>query len=1805
MADEINLLLKYTSHLSHLKSKEVLQFLQSHRLIPTSANNFDIIAELLCTFFDNHFYPENAPLGITFKDIHDVVRELSKHVLLMRSDLKTTANWSSWSNLLPATILVQSHIYPTPINLFLRDVLLFSVLGDYQNFKERNLADILKLIVEKKSVIPESILKATFLSSEIFSLRQKADTLIKRLDDWRKGLVKDDKQVFALMALLKHTRLPLEVKKPRKEESAVQKFYSNQVSISEGHYAEQLLVITGILPDESPQLSVTDQDLENSFHERSIAEIERDRVDEFGVERVLLVEEISVSNKAIRENYAKRTQINDINEAQFVDNDPRLISPFEYELLIKKLHDSFQDGDNIEVALGLALSLFTGAEYQYFSNWPILLNENQPPSSGAFINLGSASWTHEIDFHERSFSNEDEQSQSLLPSTKRLTLPLPTILVQLLDRLYRQKFSDDNTGSVVMSDLLGLAQTQVPAMEQFLSSINFNRRMTLAKVRDHLYFQLMNRFFDEPLAVYCVSQPIYYHSAAKSYAAFAESTLKNAYLSLFEDAWKFENVKSQEEVWIGSAMRVNVEYLKAYFQHLGLSVNHAYAAFFNKKTCNLDTLITLHNRYVSYTCLLGFVNTGHRPVKDPFGRACDFVDSLNAVLVMDKIASEHLEARLCFYGEVFARQLINYKNHLRFLGRWLEHFGMKNASKVIDNILSAGEGSAPFLFFLVQEEDSSVRINSLSQSNLISHLPITLNLPLNFSRHLLAQHLAEFGISRELINAQLGHSPVGGALLSDVSHLSAQNLSSVFSSALDVLMEKLDCHETSGLDKMAELRRINENKSTLLLPKSNIEALVRYANYKKKQKRDSALVKEMYERFVLPMSEATLYSKEILTNARKEIASRSSRNLAENLNALNNLTKRHFRKHKIPVTDLKTSVSLTTQETYFSYVYFPLWKKCVDAQKRLNELLRIKLKSTTALSFEEYGSLVICSLVIDSFITHPTRLSKLVTSLLEKKVFHCRLGSFIELHVFPDGDQIERYALASRTAFLVAGFFTRYPDVPQKLNMEGLLKAFELQLRELFLQASLEECWTAINQYAKLKLPGNLAAILRGKHFFASPSHQRFLLLNNLASKSQQKQWQDNIESCLVQQQMQPNALKIFSLKRYKVGSKEHFSQNEKAVRALVFAPSLRDSELRKKLALKLSEMSSSLIEHMILEWALERRYLPGKNKAVLNLSTCEQYYTLLSMPLFDAFKDVELTSLDLEELLEIYAPIIEGIKIEERVNAIVQLTLFHNTQMCSYLSVPSITEDELIAASLLDLQTSGGQDMRVYANALHPAEQSCVEGLLSSVLKGQAIGLDELSLLQLHLIFVLAQGFGTRPNEILRLLVRDINFGTYETSNFILRYSHAHGHLKNDASTRVCFISQGLNTNEFALFTRWFEIRKQETKPLDSFWSLSHARHSPLGVASLLNKSLKLASADAKAERKMLRHHQATRGSHLLAVNERQSLRPLYQLSRKLGHAGPSTTLQHYTHSYEVIAANIFRELSEDYSVDFIANMAAMKPNTVVQIRRRMPSEAGIEEFHHKVLESAFADRAIKVSDERSSFDIVWPKTLDIEEDLPTKIINQIGFYQALLLGKEPRFIELSYGVSPQEQLVALKRYKSLVMCIGFCPLDSVKANAIDWATTTRELIRLLREGELVDVTKSDALDDLYSLWLNYFRPSFSGWHFEICEQYEIAIKSVVDLIPGVKIIYDIGSQPTETFIDIQGRPFVDLASMKEIIVHNTRRARKTPTHRLTNPDAKTYSPELRIDPCIKGFEMKHLNVLLAFFGTIRENIGNVNFLE
>ena len=1309
---------------------------------------------------------------------------------------------------------------------------------------------------------------------------------------------------------------------------------------------------------------------------------------------------------------ASEKRFRDAMTAQFLKSDRKRLTELELNRICDHAIAQLEaPGKHQGIAFGVLLTLTTGAEPLYWCSWGFEPNTDEP-----YIDIVQGIIFHYAQADGGFWSPTDAQQSKLVPTNERIALPIELRLLNYLKGL-------GITSGQTLSDALGLTGDELDqACTEWVKSLfsDSSRWFTITRVRYFLYQNIMTQTLDETLASHIAVQPAYKIPASNSYTAVSQQYLYDTFCNALPKTLRFAKPTTPNQL-AGSKLQIRVDFLQAFLNERRQLYNDAYAALTHRAT--LTEIINLHNLFVDYAVLVGFIHTSHRPQEDPWARPTDFLTQLHAVLITDKVTGVHNVTRLSYFGSDFHQLIDNYHQHLKNLAYWLTHFELPIEALRVSSLLSgpSEHSFSPFFFYLEQSK-TALRFVSISSGQLDQRMP-DFGLPWNFGRHLRASYFRAHAVPAEYISYDFGHVGIGQQPFGDYSALKPADIEAVIKPVVDVLSAELNIETLPPMPfKQSKLALPNQN---LLTPAHAIILGYQKRQQKREQKAkgDHDIIRCIQQRYFEDDNFDSLTQSD-LEKALDDIYTRSPIHLVKTLNLFSRLCTSFIKKHELDLSPPARLIELKSEVSSFTQLSGNLIAQGNALKHQLpNRLDSYSRGGNNQKQLMDALAKLVITLHLYSFLSCKKTLAPLLIAI--KCNDYLWFNQRLHINLRHKGRVYRRIPIDHFSAALVAQIkgLVKSSTPTKRFLLEDIEPALLLMTQQLFGKAlTIKDLAGVSDELAKVELPGYLRAVQTGARRYASLDEVAWLRLHQNIRVARPIIEKDSTELHTVAPRQKSISQTI---QHYKAPSHIDLSLAKAQRRRMtrVLREGIQSSRVinLEKLGHLLEEFRNEqalLITLLLNQWLMDTISRPGKRVSKLSYSTITSEFSLVARHLTESFATQNIFESSTNDRLEVYQSIVflDENSQGERKSALINFDSFLARQHKLKPIVPSTLE-----AQLLD------DPLSVDANFINEQEYQKIKQVLVAPFEEHH--------LETQMIFILYYRLGMRPGEIYKYSFKDVQLGKTKNDSYIINKFNHLGRLKNSASVRLISFDLLLD-DEFEVFKDWFKEAQSKTKSLtQSIWKVDQQLAS-----KKINDALKTVTGDTDLTIRNLRHgvvSQLMKNMQLSQQNQNgwQDLlkrqfttthptrRSIYQIARIVGHGGPSTTTFNYANWYEpLIDATLPLPVLKQYT--FFSETLKKSPSLIRQWVKRSESDEPIRAILTKYFkeEASLKSLVTQFKNAEAEPEQVNP-LLDLHHDLmhffepqKFKLLNQLNPNQFNAFEQEVFKLVLSKGFDPYQ---------------------------------------------------------------------------------------------------------------------------------------------------------------------------------------------
>lgn len=413
-------------------------------------------------------------------------------------------------------------------------------------------------------------------------------------------------------------------------------------------------------------------------------------------------------------NKSKNTKKGRIKSNKHLRADRNNLSNFEVRTLVAHC----MENDDL-ISWLLLLILFTGRNLEkiYRNKDSFILYKNIQPAIKDSNNLTEPTFPDSTDF--------------LATSESYLIILLPDIFKSVINKL---KYDID-------------IKETLDQINNRIKKINKTKRtrLTIKRITNHIINWMHLNGIDTADISLITNMPISF-TAASHYYQTSISELNNIYSKYVNDISPRFKISGNIDFSLktGSHRVPRTSSLIQFYSNLRSSISK-----------ELD-LKTKHNLITIYTLMVLNLNTGHRPVKDPYNKIDSFCFSLNTVCINDKSRSNDMDFRVVNLNAISINQIKLYLKSLDSLRSTLGFLDSKIRIHVQDVI----NNNKPLFWVFEKKKIVLITKKILSQ---YCEMYSGGTLFSNWNRHYLRTELKNLGVRYELIDLLLNHDDISGS----------------------------------------------------------------------------------------------------------------------------------------------------------------------------------------------------------------------------------------------------------------------------------------------------------------------------------------------------------------------------------------------------------------------------------------------------------------------------------------------------------------------------------------------------------------------------------------------------------------------------------------------------------------------------------------------------------------------------------------------------------------------------------------------------------------------------------------------------------------------------------------------------------------------------------------------------------------------------------------------------------------------------------------------------------------------------------
>ena len=1465
-----------------------------------------------------------------------------------------------------------------------------------------------------------------------------------------------------------------------------------------------------------------------------------------------LPKDISKKSPRYQNGYVKTAILRTTQQAQFLDNANDKLTDEEANMLISAMLNDASD-----IATQTLITLCFGAEPNFWYTW-----KTNKSNQGFWIDLEKGIWCTPIEIEHKPKPLKPSVDKLFKATIDYFEKPIPTELLTRLRKLSVSEF--DTLGQAFQKSSEAISVE----CDKWLNEHNsLGRRISTAKIRNHLYLTIMQLSFDEAAAWHITGQHVHKFNRSTTYTTFPTLELIKSYKSALPE-FTFDKHLAESK-FIGSNRSIALEELEILQKQVYAKVATTKAIIVTNSTVlTIESLADFHNTLVTYLTLLVLIY-GHRPTEDPIARCDDLIDSINALFICDKIIDDNHKTRIGFLPDVVVEQIIEYKAHLIWLENTLFSNQQALLSGAIKSSLDSSEINTPFLFFLEMKEESCsvTSVTSISLKRKLQEInSLWKDIPMNFGRHFIATRLRELNLNPEYIHYQLGHISTGEEPYGSLSFLSPRIVSNILIPKLNKINAELGIELITNLSDLAHID-LKPSKTICDLKQTSdlIGPLKRIHEYKQRSTAESLIVRIIYKKYlegVTTSGASTELFRILSEQATKELIQKSLHQPHKNLVKLSRLLTAQAKKMGVEFSSPTRILKIGLEPTPFDYENTQLWTKAQLIRDTFQaQLVTIDMNS---LSYTQTFAMLFLSLIVHSRFSDTKRFEQIFTAILQKNITFDKGQGYFEVVVRKE--QIQRIPFDSITANILLSLLE---ITPKKTHF----KSVYIQLQTI-IKNELKLSWQTFIQTMTLdihlNMPACIAHVATGRTRIASVPNDSFArIISKKRLKPQQKLETNNASE-------QNDKWTSLIINIGDIESNYNFKEQIKVLKTLAIPLSNHSAltliEMSKKLeniftAIVIKNQKIAPITQYVGAWLIIRLNTPGERKEKLSFRTVYGYFWLIASRLVEHLIDADLKNVSEESLIPIYNQIIAEQPQEKQHLTAFQLQHFHKHVCVNLLRI----EDIGIADLTYEASDS---EPSIDANLIMPWE---LAESLDAIDKH--IPMNHLNV-QFKLLLTIFHRFGPRVSELVNIEPNDVINENNFKGSISIRWNRL-DRIKNPQSFRNILFKEKFFSNEFGYLNEFISIH---SKPLHNqapkgFWvyDFKSLTHEPSYFRQTVSKLIESITGDSNVSNRSFRHSATSLElmrfcahilnfenieNNLIEKMELESFYPngfesflnrvfghklpsrryAYRTGRQQGHSTAKTTLTNYAHFYEFAMPYYFINNYGNHSNGLYKNLTVKTSEALKNLRKRNknPLELGKKIVHQRVRKQ-FPE---KILSHRITEVTTTIKASPVDFKTPSYFPSPKLIYEAMLYlknTKDSNPIILKHRYLIDESMFSLLEdaYYRLYEKTAFNPFNFNMSIAnmsgfmtYSYNAESTKMEKLIDQFNLLNDSDSISLTPLLEFWINYLQTGKKAWYFELRNQNIEFIKQLQAIgIPSNRIkLSTIDKALNKTTSDING---------------------------------------------------------------------------
>lgn len=1371
---------------------------------------------------------------------------------------------------------------------------------------------------------------------------------------------------------------------------------------------------------------------------------------------------------------------------QYLPFDWRFLNSFEIERLIPIILES-KCTNSIVSILTIVTSLTVKELFEVY-----LCHDKPEDRCTSYISISDNSWTTSFPTLPGRFRATEKNREHLAKCSSSLTLPLPTILHNCLREL----------GTGHLGTLLRFKdpQSMQDSLDNFLLEVKKNAGIRLSRLKLRtLIFNKLNALTNDPIrSALIISNDEHCPSVAFYYASFESNELQLEYqavLSKIGIETTSINLSSDQSRY-GSEAFWHLQQHRQCLDEIYLAVTNVTSDLSAWKS-----LAEYHNRFASLTTWMILCGTGHRQ--------CEQVrvdlENINEhwCVIQDK-SKQYENSRLVRLCTVLQQQMRFYCEHLQALAQLVKHHDNLLAKKIGSLTDYPAPNLADMPLFFLLSPTTLGKIETIGTQQIWEQLSFPRSIPRNVSRHWFVTGLREESVPPEWISDGAGHSGVGQIPFSASSFYSPDTIAEIWDKCVSQWMERLGLKSVKGLQPIPN-KRVSRLSNEERLQSYGLSKLItpqRNVNISETIALELEAIKNTYLSEQLPSVDDLLLSLSVKYDWSKADQKEAKQTFAAFEEDADTKTDDN--------SDKRAQKLITVENSSIKKNHLLHVQQAVFLRENFVKNIPSNLSNTPS---EQLYALISLSLRLNALVLaqdeHSALLSQISTSINLYKNYHWLEWTVDSRLLRRFADPITMLLIRHAQHRLLPGKPSLKSAIADQLN-EIIKDSFLFRTtdkREYF-----QILCVAMESWAYHFLPGSAAAVACGRIKMAClPEHNILrLLTGDFIQADEQAQITADHKPIVVSRQKRIEKHQTLSLELKKLNvildlTREGINKSDEF-------PSAK--HYRKELIGRVASLKQEWLDTnkpsllcILADYASYLLKQKGKNKTkYLVHNTLSDYLNSCAKPLLYLSQAFDWLSLDSDELEDIYVEALSFSNAVISTNARSKQSRQRRAKRLRYFHdfcVREYEQDPLDLASLdPDYYHAGGRT-RVKASFVTFKEYAAMKQI---ILSDEAIVQSQKDILLLFLILIFR--FALRVADALGLDTSDVDISN--TDNIIYVRKNKINSPKSRAGFRQVIAAELSDDELILLKSRLVHLSARYNGETCALFSRND---SPWGIVSrsVITKRLlalvKFVTGSAQTNIHSSRHTRASAESNAIMLLPDDALyseqdwtqfrsesyqqkllghdyptkRIAYAIANQMGHASIQTTLESYTHTFDLILESHLRKYQQKVSAAHLARLATLEGEAVRQMRHRCASQY---EFEQKLIRAAYLSDGYSIKHYQTFDPLAITFSLgEIEQGVIT-ISTLDAIVSSITLGADADTIAQHYGLAFDVARTVLDTLAVITETIQF-PKQLLKKRIFSLSKNKRK-----RSHEILKTLnhQKDEVIRLTHIWEKNFNSNITG---------------------------------------------------------------------------------------------------------------------